>query len=506
MKILFVYPEFEKGGFKPIGISLLSALLAREGHDRRLFDSSLYDISLAGKVEDVAVAEKQLLYPPTQLPAAAKKHISKDFVQAFQEEVMAYRPDLVAFSCTSMTYPVTRRLAQSLAALPHRPATAIGGIHTMSYEDEVVAEALFDYICLGEGERAISEILAHLRGERDAHIANVYVREGRDYVKNPLGPMFMNLDELPYLDWSLYEEYHYWRPYQGQAYKMGDIQTSRGCPYRCVYCFNEIFFNFYRDTERKKVRFFSPERIIEEMAEHTRRHSLSFWKMHDSDTLLRPEEKFGELMELYARRVNLPFVCNANANSITREKVKALKQAGCQSVSIGVETGREDLRKLKLQKDVSNAAIIEAVARLKEAGIRVCTSNMLGLPEETPEDIRETIRLNRLAQPDLAEPTYFYPFKGTALGNYCHQQGWVTQPLGEELVNLRSHIVLELPQITTDQLRGLYRTFPLYMNLPEWLDPIIRLAERGDAVGREVYDALYNIVQHKIDTERGVKR
>jgi radical SAM superfamily enzyme YgiQ (UPF0313 family) len=503
MKILFVWPEFEKGGFKPMGIALLSAILARHGHQRRLFDTSIYDIPLMGRVNDVEQGERQLLFPPTTMPPEAHKHIDKDFITAFNEELDAYRPDLVAFSCSSMSYLIVKRMVEGMRTEGPRPALAMGGIHALSYTDDVVADALFDYVCLGEGEDAVLHILEHLEGRRAADdVPNVYVLQDGAYVKNAPGPMLTDLDSLPYFDWSLFEDYHFWRPYQGTAYRMGDFQTSRGCPYRCLYCFYNTFFAFYKDS-KKRLRFYSNERAVDELAEHTARHGLGFWKLHDSDAFLRGEDDFCDLMDRYAARVGLPFVCNSNANSLTRRKVRAAARAGCRSISLGVETGREDLRKQALQKNVSNQAIIEAVRLCKEEGVRVCTSNMLGLPGETEEDIRETIRLNREAAPDLAEPTFFYPFKGTELGNYCHEQGFVRQTLEESLVNLRSTSVMEMPQIAAETLEGLYRAFPLYMKLPEWLDPVIRLAEEPGPCGEKAYQALHDILARKLAEERG---
>jgi radical SAM superfamily enzyme YgiQ (UPF0313 family) len=277
---------------------------------------------------------------------------------------------------------------------------------------------------------------------------------------------------------------------------MGDFMSSRGCSYKCLFCFYDTYFEFYEDE--KRIRYYSPERCISEMDELTKRYNLTFWKFHDSDFFLRSEEKLGELLELYNTRIDLPFVCNTNANTVTNKKVALFNNANCKSVSMGVESGSERIRNEVLNKRVKNEKIIESIALLKDAGIRVCTSNMLGLPDETEDDIRETIQLNRNAAPTLAEPTYFYPFRGTKLGDLCYEKGYVKEHKGN-LLNLRNHCVIEMPQISLDTLNGLFRTFPLYMNLPKWLDPIIRLAENHDNVGNKVYRTLHQIVQNKIN-------
>jgi radical SAM superfamily enzyme YgiQ (UPF0313 family) len=204
-------------------------------------------------------------------------------------------------------------------------------------------------------------------------------------------------------------------------------------------------------------------------------------------------------MELYAKKIRLPFVGNTNAYSVTKDKVKMLKEANCKSMSIGVESGSEKIRSNVLNKKGSNEKIIEAVDMFKKEGIRICTFNMIGIPEETEEDIRETIKLNRVASPDLADYAYFYPFKGTVLGNLCYGKGYVRQH-SLELVSIRTKCVLKYPQIKTEILEGLHKTFPLYMNLPEWIDPLVSIAERDDEIGCEVYAKLKEIVLKKVNS------
>ena len=496
MKVLFVYAESEQGGFKPMGISLLSSILLKEGHDRLLFDTSIYDINIKGRVHEILTSEAQLVYPHVNMPDAAIKRISKDFALSFNETIENYKPDLVAFSTTSLMYVLVETLVRELKS-KKRPKLAIGGIHALSYTDDLVSSGMFDYICYGEGENTIKEIVKHVAGEIEASdIPNIVVKIGGKYIKNKPSVIISNLDDLPFYDWSLYMDYHFWRPYQGSAYRMGDYQSSRGCPYKCLFCFYNTFYK--ANKEVKTIRFYSADRCISEMEELTKCYDLHFWKFHDSDFLLRPEKDFAELMGEYNKRIGLPFVCNTNANSISKEKAKLLKSANCKSVTLGLESGSERIRRQVLGKEVSNKKIIEAVSFLKNEGLRVCTSNMLGLPKETENDLRETISLNRIASPDLAEPSFFYPFKGTELGDNCYKNGFVKDH-SSELVNLRTDYVMEMPQISNETLFGINRAFPLYMNLPEWLDQIIRLAERYDNTGHKVYQTLHHIVQNKIN-------
>ena len=498
MKILFVYAEFEKGGFKPISISLLSSLLKEKNHDVKLFDTSLYSIPIKGRINDIEIAEQLALFPHTKLPVVTQKTINKHFVEAFNETINGYEPDLVAFTSTTLPFIIVKRLIEGMN-IKKRPALAIGGTHVLHCLQEVKEMGCFDYICFGEGEKTIIPIINHLsRNISSLEIPNTFVKDNNNcYITNERMPLISDLDELPYYDWSIYEEYHFWRPYQGNAYKMGDFQTSRGCPYGCLFCFHSKFYDIYK--EKKKVRFYSPKRCVDEMAELSKLYKINFWKMHDSDFFLRSDNQFIKLMENYKKFINLPFVCNANANSISIAKAQAAKNAGCRSISLGVESGNQRLRKEVLGKNTSNESIFEAVAILKDVGIRVCTSNMLGFPEETEEDIRKTINFNRKANVDLAEPTFFFPFKGTVLGDYCYEKGYIKESLSNELINLRMNYYMNMPQIKRKTIINLMKTFPLYMNLPQYLDPIIQVAERDDDTGNEIFILLNKVVQNLIN-------
>ena len=497
MKILFVWPEYRITGFKSISISLLSGILRQEGHETKLFDTSLYDIPISGRDDDKDTAEDLMLFPRADLPMNNETMHRKNFILSFNNILSEYMPDIVAFSSSTLPYILVEKLVKGID-IERRPALAIGGIHTLFNTEKIVNSNMFDYIVLGDGEAAILEIIEHLKGERKvSKLHNVIVREDDEWISNKPAPLIPDLDKLPFYDWSIFDnEYHFWRPYQGVVYRMGDYMTARGCTYKCSFCFYDNYFKFY-NTE-KRMRYHSPERCVSELGELSTRYNIKFWKFHDSDFFLRKEEEFGELMELYKTRIDLPFVCLTNANTITREKIKMVKDAKCKSITIGIESGSEKIRKGVLKKNVSNDRIVESVKIIKEAGMRVATSNMIGLPEETEGDIRETIKLNRLVASDLADVNYFYPFCGTELGDECYQNGYVKDH-SQELVSIRNSYVMEMPQISLETLEGLHRTFQLYMNLPEYLDPLIRLAEDHDNTGNKVFEILHDIVMDKLN-------
>ncbi|MBW1861613.1 MAG: radical SAM protein, partial [Deltaproteobacteria bacterium] len=103
----------------------------------------------------------------------------------------------------------------------------------------------------------------------------------------------------------------------------------RGCPRRCPYCANAILNKLY---PKKRVRFFSPERFVEEVKFLTKTYGLEFFKIFSEDMLLRNIDDFARLSELYRKEVNVPFTSHAHPNTLTREKAKLLKKMNCASI------------------------------------------------------------------------------------------------------------------------------------------------------------------------------
>ncbi|MFC1906932.1 B12-binding domain-containing radical SAM protein [Chloroflexota bacterium] len=102
-----------------------------------------------------------------------------------------------------------------------------------------------------------------------------------------------------------------------------------------------------------------------------------------------------------------------------------LKQANCQGISIGIESGSEKIRKEVLNRLMTNEQIIRAFSTAKEAGLAVSSFNMVGIPFETRMEIQETITLNRKIRPNMVAVSTFTPYPGTQLRDSCQQKGWI---------------------------------------------------------------------------------
>ncbi|OGZ35172.1 MAG: hypothetical protein A2V60_00510 [Candidatus Portnoybacteria bacterium RIFCSPHIGHO2_01_FULL_39_19] len=358
----------------------------------------------------------------------------------------------------------------------------MGGIHATTLPDEVIAEDCIDALCVGEGEEAILEFVDAISGSNITRtdIQNLWIKKNDIVHKNPVRPL-KDINKLPFLDYSIYDPRQFLRPFEGKIIKSGDVQDIRGCPRRCPYCANSVLNELYPIG---RVRFFSPERFVEEMKFLTKTYDLKFFKIFSEDMLLRNVDDFARLSELYQKEVNVPFTSHAHPHTVTREKAKLLKKMNCASISMALESGNYEFRKNILKRDYTDETYIEKVRILKEEGIRVAALNMMGMPYETKEMIFDTFRLLKKARPSLANISMFFPYRGTPLGDTAVKEGYASE---EEIKPARSDMsktILKMPQISQKELNGIRKMSYFYLHYSEILYPLFQVCYEENIFSR----------------------
>jgi anaerobic magnesium-protoporphyrin IX monomethyl ester cyclase len=494
MKLLLIYaPMVREFGYKPIGISMLSAVLKRAGHDVRLFDNTFYDMGVRSMNESVAgvLNFKKVKFPPEVYEI--KKTLKEDLLKLVDD----YNPDLIGFSAMSTMYPTSKLLAGWIKeAYPDTPII-IGGKHATVTPEETIAYKDFDMICVGEGEEAVVELVNKIQSKEDiTNIRNIWVKQNGQVFRNPVRPLIQDLDSLPYPDLSIWDKRQFLKPLNGKIHVGGDVEGSRGCPGECNYCANKFMHDLYgmKGFYRRK----SPRRIVDEIKYLKEAYGITFLKFHDEDFFIRPLNEIQELANLYSKEVGIPCVIEINANNMTPEKVSAIKLMGCVSVSMGVENGNEEYRKKILNRFVpSNKQIILACKELRKAKIKSVGYNIMGTPYQTRENVFETIELNRQAKFDMAGIGFFQPYKGTHLREVCITEGYIT---GEEdqVANTREDSIMKLPTLSQEEMKGLIKTFNIYHKSPKWLYPVIRFCEKDKPFNNSILRVIREILYFKI--------
>ena len=501
MRILFVFPNISDGGYKLVGVSTLSALAKRAGHETAMFDTSFMDTSNLSKVKhfktSISIGEKILNFKPiADHSNYSKKPI--DLKEEFLSKLKSFKPDVVGFSCLSTEW----YLAQLMLTYTkqHDPSmfTIVGGRHCIADPEGTIAHPSVDAICVGEGEVAFMRLLDALdKGVMDYGIPGLQIKgpDGEVHKTPPKGYL-MELDDLPYLDNAIYDDKQFYRPFYGKLWRSLDFNLMRGCNEYCNYCQMPKVYSIYGDDTT--IRRYSVERAIEEFVWQKEKWDLEFLRFHDESFLIIPNGYLKDLSEKYVREVGLPFVVDVSPLTVTPEKAKLLKDMGCLSVSMGFETGNEDFRKGQ-NKAVSSVRAMKSFHALADANIRTVSFNMIGFPGETRSLIFDTVEFMRAARVHSPSIGFVYPFKGTALRDQVIREK-LFDPAAEEYGTAqwsRDYPMIHNPNITSEEYAGIFRTFIFYCKMPKkyWGD--IKIAEQPNDKGNAMFKKISEIYENE---------
>lgn len=385
----------------------------------------------------------------------------------FYKSIENYSPDLIAISCTSKEHGWVLKTIKKLMEL--KIPFLLGGPHPTFFPEIIYEKDSINFICRGEGELAILELVNKLEKKQDiTKIKNFWVRKGNKIYKNPVRNLIENLDDLPFADRDCYDKYKDIREDPTLH-----IYTSKGCIFNCYYCYNERNKKIYKG-KKGYVRQRSPRKIIEEIELLIEKYpKANVVRFHD-DLFIYNKAWVHDFLKLYKEKIKIPFICSVRADLLTEEIAKDLKASGCTRVSIGIECGNENYRKGVLNKYISNKQIVDCAKYLHKYGIRITTYNMIGLPLETIDNALETILLNHKIKPELAWASIFQPYPRTVLADYAVRKGILDK--NYDVFNLGSYEsdLSVLKQKNIKQLCNLHKFFWFLVKYPIFI-PLAKL-------------------------------
>lgn len=496
MNVLFVQPRYDSGfGMKPISIAVLSGIAKSEGFQTSLLDIGYIDhefssyhylekLRSAKVVKPVNFSDYDFVKPKMSLEQAVAESMEKN------------KPDIIAISVISGQHILAEKITRH--AKKHNRAVTVlwGGPYvTVSPLDALHRGA--DHVCVGEGLIPFREFLESFKeGKSVVPLKNIWT----SYCRNKLGPIKKNLDDLPYLDWSIFDERDFLKPYDGKVLRGGDHMVTWGCPNRCSYCINAHYQDLYKDNnQRYEIKRYSVERIVKELKHLKEEYRLEFFKFCDENFLMAPVWYLEQFALEYPKKVDVPFTTACDPKTVTPEKIELLKKAGCVSLSIGIETGDARYRKDILNRRDTYGDIYRAFSLAKDAGIRTMAFNMMGLPYYNRDLYMKTIDLNRSAGVQNPTISFFYPFKGTKLRETAIAGGFYDED--DDKLGFRMEIgepSLHFDNLSKSELKEMFNVFVLYVKLPKCYWKYIRRSEETDDVGKRLRTKLLQIFESTV--------
>lgn len=329
--------------------------------------------------------------------------------QKLAARARALRPDVVGFSAATGGHKAALAVASALR--PGFPGRIIMGGPHPTFFPEVIADPSLDAVCRGEGERPLVDFLGRIdRGEPLVDTSGFWVKEGGEVRRNEVAELVSDLDSLPPPARDLLEAADPWF----RRDSMQRVMAGRGCPYRCTYCFNQAL----RDLTAGKgpyVRQRSVGHVLAELREIKARGKRTINFVDDTFGLRRDWAL--ELLDRYRDEVGLPFIVNLRPEQADAELCGALARAGCYCAQMGVESADAEMRRRLLGRETPDKALESGARRIREAGIRLLTYNMVGLPGETLEQAAATLEWNGRMKVEYPRVSIFQPYPRTALGD-----------------------------------------------------------------------------------------
>jgi len=356
----------------PTSIAKLAAVLREAGHVVRLFDQFATQESEA----DFAV------------------------------KILAGSPDIVGFSVLSPAMGMTEKLVRLLRAAPAPPIIILGNTHATLYDTDLLRLGHADYIVRGEGEAAFVELLAALEAKSDiASVAGIsYLRDGVP-AQSPDHSQIMDLARLPFPTWDLLNLDHYrGAPLLGMHEIVLPVQASRGCPYRCIYCAQD---KVYKKFVRRPL-----ENVVDEIEHFHRRFGVTHFGFIDA--FFPPDIEYGHAFaaEVLRRKLPIRFSTETRVDRVDTPMLKALAEAGLQTIMFGFEVGDEKIL-AALKKNQTLEQCRQAMRAAKAAGVTTVGFFVIGLPGETEATIRRTVQFAIELDVDIAKFNMAVPFPGT---------------------------------------------------------------------------------------------
>ena len=462
-KVLLVYPNYSMVNLLPTNIGILTACLRQNGFTVDLFDTTYYRTS-EKTLDEIRVETLQVR--KFDLEEFGVRFKPTDYVEDFKKKVAEFQPDLIGLSVVEDTWPQARQLIEAVNDYP--APVIVGGVLPSLASDVPISHPDVDMICVGEGEHAIIELATTMHdGEDYTHIQNLWVKNGDKIIKNSIRPP-IDLEEVPFGDFDLFERERFYRPMQGNVVRMVPIETDRGCPYTCRFCEAPSLVGLYKEaTGQHYFRRKGWDTVRDEIQLYIDKYDAEYIYFNAETFLAMSNKEFTKFVDMYDK-VRLPFWMQTRVETLTEDRVQGLEKVGCNRISIGLEHGNEEFRKKIVGKGFSNADIKGVFQVLDRYSIPITINNIIGFPGETRDLIFDTIELNRQLGTDSVNAYIYTPYKGTAMYQDALSKGLLDAD--SETNSIITGSILNMPTITKDEILGLVRTFSLYVKFPkeEW--------------------------------------
>lgn len=380
MKILFIVPYHKFGIDKelgmnqkgpPLGIAYLHAFMKKNGIESKIFDARAY----------------------------------KRPLRALKDIISSYKPDIAGINihCTS-EMDDGAYLAGKVKEINKDIKVIVGGSHPSALpQDTLERYKNIDFVVFGEGEYTLLELINSIKESKSPeNIYGLAYRDGGNIVINKPRELINDIDSLPMPDFDGFP-FDKYKPHYFKGIEIPVI-TARGCPNRCVFCYQPMGHN---------VRTRSFHLVVDEIERDIKDYKATQIFFADDTLTIDPEYTINLFNEITRRGLNrVRYIASTRIDRVNKDMLKAMKEANVFSIVYGAECGNQRILD-GIRKGFTLEQTEQAIRWTKEAGIKVDTNFILGLPYENEETIRRTLDFIMKLNPDFLNLAILAPFPCT---------------------------------------------------------------------------------------------
>ena len=372
-------------------------------------------------------------------------------------EVRDAAPDVVGWTTVTLTANFVKHTAPYVRK--HLPATiqVAGGPHPSALPGDLLPAV--DATVRGEGELTFHELLERIaRAENWRDIQGISHFQDGQVIQNPPRALIENLDSIPFpardlLPMHLYE-HHY--PYKTRNRNFATFFTSRGCPFKCAFCAQDVIWGgFERDR--------SLDNTFEEIEHLIREHDISFFFFYD-DTFTLKRRRVEEFCErIIAGKYNFMWSCLTRADCLDDDLIRLMKRAGCVEFQIGIESGSNQVLD-SIKKKVRLETLKQTFSLIHKHGLRTKGFFILGHFADTIQTMRETVDTAISLDPTWVFFSTLIPLPGSSLFDIARQNSYL-ETMDWDQFNYHNFPIVHTENFTARELdeirRRAYRRFYL---------------------------------------------
>lgn len=384
----------------PLGLAYIASCLEKEGYSVEIIDS----------------------------------HLRKFNIKKAAKTIVRNNPDAVGLSAMTDNRFNVIELSKEIKRLEPNIFIFVGGPHfTTTAEDAIGNIPTIDVVVIGEGECSSVELLnCYFSGKSLYHVKNICYKDKRaneKIVQTETQPAVKNLDLLPMPAYHLLElnKYsplgYYLTNLTPEEKRMpaASVISSRGCPNSCIFCANNS------DSMKTKFRTRNPQLFVDEIQYLYEKYGFRMFNFWDDTFTLSKEFVLMVCEEIITRSLRIKWYARGRVNTVSREILQYMKDAGCIAILFGAESGSEKILKI-LKKNITVEQVKRSIQDAADVGMDVLVAFMISFPGETNEDIEKTLKLikelrsysNKIFETDLS-PTVIYP--GTVIEKIALDEG-----------------------------------------------------------------------------------